>query len=257
MKPLEFHDVEQNQDEWYQLRSGKLTMSKLGIVMASAKGFSVVKLSKDEYGVLNMMNSTVYKKKYKTKEDAEKFVKEKLKGYKPGEFTQAAIQYAVNIAIEQITGEPIPSSYTNPHMERGHEQEPIARALYEQETFQTVESGGFFCSDQIGYSPDGLVKNGLIEIKSVIAPVHYNTVKRGGIDPAYKWQIFGGLKYSGLDFIDFVSYCSDFPEGKQLYIRRVHLIDGHEEIKQIDERVEQFLELVKTTKDNILNAKYL
>lgn len=80
---FEFIDVEQNSNEWFELRAGKLTSSKLGIVMAN-------------YG--------------------------KALG-------EPAKKYAVNIAIEQITGEPIASTFTNAHMERGHEQEPIAREL--------------------------------------------------------------------------------------------------------------------------------
>ena len=32
---FEFIDIEQNSDEWYELRAGKLTSSKLGLVMAN------------------------------------------------------------------------------------------------------------------------------------------------------------------------------------------------------------------------------
>jgi len=78
---FEFHDVDQNTDEWFAMRAGLLTSSKLGTVMAN-------------YGKA---------------------------------FGDPAKKYAVNIAIEQITGQPIPSTFSNDHMERGHEQEPVAR----------------------------------------------------------------------------------------------------------------------------------
>ena len=35
MEAFKFIDVEQNSDEWYELRGGKLTSSKLGTIMAS------------------------------------------------------------------------------------------------------------------------------------------------------------------------------------------------------------------------------
>ena len=103
---MKYHDIEQNSDEWYQMRAGKLTSSNLAKVMAN-------------YGKA---------------------------------FGEPAKKYAVTIAVEQITGKPISSDYQNEHMQRGHEQEPIARELYEQETFSTVYNGGFFCSDSIGCS---------------------------------------------------------------------------------------------------------
>ena len=98
-------------DEWFDLRGGRLTSSKLGVIMAN-------------------------------------FGKS---------FGEPAKKYAVNIAIEQITGNPIASTYTNDHMQRGHDQEPIARMMYESEQFCDVTNGGFFESEFIGCSPDGLV----------------------------------------------------------------------------------------------------
>ena len=154
-------------------------------------------------------------------------------------FGDPAKKYAVNIAIEQITGNPIASTFTNDHMERGHEQEPIARMLYEDENFIKVTNGGFFGSDFIGCSPDGLVgDDGVIEIKSVIAPVHYANIKRQNVDPAYKWQCVGNVKFTGRDWIDFVSYCADFPEDKQLFVKRLYFADLHDELAMIDLRVQ-------------------
>ena len=88
--------------------------------------------------------------------------------------------------------------------------------MYENDTFYDVTNGGFFGSEFVGCSPDGLVDDcGVIEIKSVIAPIHFATVKRQSLDPAYRWQCIGNLKFTGRDWLDFVSYCSEFPEGKQ------------------------------------------
>jgi len=209
---FKFHDVEQNSDEWFEMRGGRLTSSKLPVIMAN-------------FGKA---------------------------------FGEPAKKYAANIAIEQITGAAIPSDYSNSHMERGHEQEPLARMLYEESTFTDVSNGGFYGSDFIGCSPDGLVgADGVIEIKSVIPAIHFATVKRQALDPAYRWQCIGNLKFTGREWLDFVSYCQNFPEGKQLFIHRLIATELEEEFKMIDERVSEFRTLVELTKQTILNNDYV
>jgi hypothetical protein len=196
-------DIEQNTDEWLELRAGKVGGSSIGKIMAN-------------YGKA---------------------------------FGDPAKRLAVQIALEQITGKPQGESYTNDHMARGHEQEPVARALYEDWFFCDVTNGGFFDNGLTGVSPDGLIQaDGLIEIKSVIAPVHFATVKRGSFDPAYKWQLLFNLKESGRDWIDYVSYCADFPEGKRLFVYRVPVDNNGEFFDMIDTRLAEFFELVEENK---------
>ena len=208
---MEFHDVEQNTDEWYALRGGKFTSSNMPKVMAVfGKAFSI-----------------------------------------------PAKQYAIRIALEQLNGHPLSNNYYNEHMERGHIQEPIARRIYEEENFCKVTNGGFFCSDFIGCSPDGLVYDeGVIEIKSVLAHIHFANVKRGSIDPAYKWQCIGNLRFTGRDWLDFVSYCADFPEEMQLYRSRIYAKDLEEEFKMIDDRLDAFHKLVNKSKKTIKDSLY-
>ena len=40
-------------------------------------------------------------------------------------------------------------------MDRGHEWEPVAKDLYEWETFYKVDNGGFYELGEYGDSPDG------------------------------------------------------------------------------------------------------
>lgn len=208
---FEFHNVDQNTDEWFSLRAGRLTSSKLGTIMAN-------------YGKA---------------------------------FGDPAKKYAVNIAIEQITGNPIASTFSNEHMERGHEQEPIARMIYEEENFCEVANGGFFGSEFIGCSPDGLVDDdGLIEIKSVIAPVHFASIKRQDVDPAYKWQCVGNLYFTGRYWIDFISFCADFPEDRQLFVKRMLKEDYQAEFEMVDTRIAEFKKLVESSKKLILESSY-
>jgi len=208
---LDFIDVKQNTDEWLSLRAGKLTSSKLGVVMAN-------------------------------------FGKS---------FGETAKKYAVNIALEQVTGNVINNNYSNEHMQRGHTQEPIARSIYETENFCEVTNGGFFNSAFIGCSPDGLVSdNGVLEIKSVISTTQFATLKRQALDPVYKWQCVGNMKFTGRDWIDFVSYCAEFPEENRIFVHRLRREEYEKEYDMIDSRIEEFLSLVVKTKNIILNSNY-
>jgi hypothetical protein len=163
-------------------------------------------------------------------------------------FGDPAKRYALQIALEISTGKKAEYSFSNEHMERGHEQEPIARMLYEETTFCDVSNGGFFDCGDYGDSPDGLVNgDGVIEIKSVIAPTHYATLLRGSYDPAYKWQLVGHLDCTGREWVDFVSYCADFPVDKQLLTYRICRADVHAELVRLQERRASFLDLVGDT----------
>lgn len=167
-------------------------------------------------------------------------------------FGDPAKRYALQLALERVTGQKAEFSFKSDDMERGHIQEPVARMLYEDAQFIEVTNGGFFDCGQYGDSPDGLVgKHGVLEIKSVTAAVHWDTVKRGSFDPAYRWQLVGHLDCSGREWVDFASYCSDFPEAGQLVVYRQDRDDFKEELLQLAERRAEFLALVQTIKHNI------
>jgi hypothetical protein len=208
---IEFHKIDQNSDEWLQLRVGKITGSSLACIMAN-------------YGRA---------------------------------FGAPAKKYASVLALGQITGKVIASGYTNADMERGHAEEGIARCLYEDRYFSKVSEGGFFSDGDLGCSPDGLVgSDGLIEIKSALPHIHYDRIRKQSYDSAYKWQLAGNLMFTGRDWIDFVSYCADYPEGKQLYVYRCTKESFAEEFKMINERLITFRELVIQAKAVILHFNY-
>lgn len=167
-------------------------------------------------------------------------------------FGEPAKRYALQLALERLSGKKADHAFSNEHMERGHEQEPIARMLYEEEHFCEVLNGGFFDCGEYGDSPDGRVgEHGLVEIKSVIAPTHYATIQRGTFDPSYKWQLVGHLDCTGREWVDFISYCSDFPVGTQLSVHRLYRSECDDELAMLNERRNQFLELVQSTAEQI------
>ena len=94
---MQWHDIDQNSDEWFLLRAGKVTASNLNKVMAN-------------YGK---------------------------------SFGEPAKKYAVDIAVQQLTGSTSGGGYSNEHMDRGHEEEPRAMMAYEAEYFLNLYNGGF------------------------------------------------------------------------------------------------------------------
>ena len=163
-------------------------------------------------------------------------------------FGEPAKKYALQIALEQLTGKKAEFSFTNEHLERGTEQEPVARMLYERETFCDVTNGGFFDCGDHGDSPDGLIgEEGVLEVKSVIATTHFATLQRGSFDPSYRWQLIGHLDCTGRDWVDFASYCSDFPKAQQLAVYRLHREECEGDMGRLRERRAEFLQLVKRT----------
>ena len=169
-------------------------------------------------------------------------------------FGDPAKRYALQLALEIVTGRKAEHSFSNEHMERGHAQEPIARMLYEEENFVEIANGGFFCWGRWGDSPDGLPGEGVWEGKAVIAPTHYATIRRGSYDPAYHWQLVGHLDCTGRPWVDFSSYCADFPEAQQLVTYRLTREQCADDIKRLQYRRHQFIELVDQTLSQLRNA---
>ena len=172
-------------------------------------------------------------------------------------FGEPAKKYAVTIATQLLTGKAIMGGFTNSHMERGHEQEPLAIAEYERQYFCTVDNGGFVENGLYGDSPDGLIDDdGVAEVKSVIASVHYANMIRKAADPAYKWQYVWHLYVTGRKWVDFISYCPEFPRDKVLFVHRMHRAEFTEQFKMLDIRMKEFIGLVDSIKDNITNGDY-
>ena len=159
-------------------------------------------------------------------------------------FWEPAKKYAKKLALERVMGRREEEGYSNDNMERGNDLEPLARVLYSQETMSDVENGGFFSEWDVGDSPDGLVgQDGCIEIKSVLPSTHWERIENGGYDRAYHWQIHGHMLLSGRQWCDFVSFCPEFPENKQLHIFRV--LRDEEVLTEMKKRIDEFLVIVK------------
>ncbi len=134
------------------------------------------------------------------------------------------------LAAERITNA-VEYTGANRNMQRGTLLEPFARALYNEQIAPVTEVGFMTRDDwgfRAGYSPDGLVgEDGLIEIKSPLAQTHLDTVFKDKVPTQYKAQVQMGLRITGREWLDFVSF---YP-GTGLYVKRVYPdLDYHRQI---------------------------
>lgn len=154
--------------------------------------------------------------------------------------TRAA--YLRKVVAERLTGK-VSEGYTNKHMERGQELEPMARFAYEATFDVQVRRVGFIQHDELmsGCSPDGLVDDdGGAEIKCVLPHVQVDTMLSGSYPTEHRPQVQGGLWLSGRRWWDFVSYCPEMRDPRhRLYRFRVEPDPVY--IKTLEAEVRLFL----------------
>lgn len=162
-------DIEQDSEQWHQLRCGILTASEMKLVITPT-----LKVSDND--------------KVRT--------------------------HLYHLAAQRVT------KYVDPHfesydMERGKFDEEHARAKYAEKNGE-VEECGFITNDKlgftIGYSPDGLPAEGLIEVKSRLQKLQMQTfveyVAKDAVPPDYLIQCQTGLFIADdRKWLDFLSYC--------------------------------------------------
>lgn len=131
--------------------------------------------------------------------------------------------YVVDQALEILTGEPQESDYTNRHMDRGMEHEPLALIRYELQRQVMLRDVCFIRHHELqaGCSPDSLVNDdGMVEVKCPIPRIHAEYLLLTTVPEAYWWQVQGELLITGRAWCDFVSFNASFPEPLQLHIIR-------------------------------------
>ncbi|MBK7822855.1 MAG: YqaJ viral recombinase family protein [Tessaracoccus sp.] len=125
------------------------------------------------------------------------------------------------LAAERIAGW-IDDSYQSGDMIRGHLDEPYAREAYTAHTGIGIDDVGLMVRDydgfSLGYSPDGIAGDGLVEIKSRVARHHVATVLADAVPDEHLAQCHAALVVSGRPWLDYVSFCG----GLALWVKRVY-----------------------------------
>ena len=134
-----------------------------------------------------------------------------------GELSKQAEGYMCHLMAELFMGRPIEQPTTQ-WMDRGHDLEEEAAALYEFENDVELEKIGFVTNDAgtIGCSPDRFIKGTrrAVEIKIPKPETHARYIISGGCDDDHRVQLQGQLWVCELDFVDIVSHHSEMPQAK-------------------------------------------
>lgn len=143
-------------------------------------------------------------------------------GLMAGKETAAYRNLIAEIAASCFDLEDDSERFVSADMERGTLLEPEARRFYEEIKGVEVEQVGFILpendyDDWVGVSPDGLVNdNGCIEIKCPKLSTHIYYIAKNQLPSVYKWQVYGLLWVTGLEWCDFMSY---YPNAKPFIVR--------------------------------------
>lgn len=160
---------------------------------------------------------------------------------KPRESTDKRKKLIIEILAERMTGDIVPK-YVTQAMQRGTDEEPKAKAAYEAATGRIVTDIGF-CQhptiEFLGASPDGLVGDGLIEIKCPNTSTHLQWILDGVVPDEHQPQMILQCAVTRRGWCDFVSYDSRLPEPQQLFVRRFFPTD--KQIEEIEREAKLFL----------------
>jgi putative phage-type endonuclease len=154
--------------------------------------------------------------------------------------------YLIELALQRTT-KTIEPSYTNAAMEWGTQTEPQARVAYEVNTHNFVDQVPFVNHPAIegfGCSPDGIVGEGLIEIKCPNSATHWEYFKAKEPPKKYFIQMQAQMACTGAKWCDFISFDPRMPERSQLLIVNVPRDDAF--IAEMEEEIKQFLKEVET-----------
>jgi putative phage-type endonuclease len=148
--------------------------------------------------------------------------------------------YRIELVCERLTGKPT-EGFTNADMERGTELEPFARAWYEVEKGEFVKQVPFVDHPTIknaGASPDGIIGEGLIEIKCPMTKTHVKYLLADRVPAKYMPQMAWQMACTHSKWVDFVSYCPELPQDMQMFIKRYERDDAY--IAELEAKVIEF-----------------
>ena len=154
--------------------------------------------------------------------------------------------YKYRLLGERGSGETC-DTVSSEYMKGGIETEPQARAYYEK-LYGKVEQVGFIqVSDDLGFSPDGLVGvPGGLEIKVVKPSTQMKTIDKGIFPSEHKPQVQGSIWLSGRAWWDFVSFCPSM-ESARLKFWRVRVYRDNDYIEnQLAPAVNKFIDELKS-----------
>ena len=153
--------------------------------------------------------------------------------------------YRTELVVQRLTGVP-GESFTNAAMEWGTTTEPLARIAYEAEMGVFVDQVAFVEHPTIanfGCSPDGVIADGLIEIKCPNSSTHIEYLTDEKPPAKYIPQMQCQMAVMGARWCDFVSFDPRLPNDLQLFVVRLERDEDY--IKAMEVEVQKFLSEVE------------
>ena len=163
--------------------------------------------------------------------------------------------YKAQLVVERLTGKPA-KTYSNAAMEWGVQTEAEARAAYEARMGVLVTEVGFMPHPTIemcGASPDGVVGEGLVEIKCPETATMIDQLLTRKIPDKYMKQMQLQMKCADKKWCDFVVYDPRMPESMQMFVARVERDERF--IAEMEAEIVKFLAEVDSTVTQ-LKAQY-
>lgn len=164
--------------------------------------------------------------------------------------------YRAQIVAEILTGQPQASTFTNAEMMWGTEQEPFARSAYEVHKSVMVDQVGLVLHptiDRAAASPDGLVQDGLLEIKCPKTATHLSYLLAGEVPEQYAPQMLWQMACTGGKWCDFASFDPRLPDDLQLFVCRLERDDKR--IQAMEAEVKVFLSEVDAILERLKDRK--
>lgn len=159
---------------------------------------------------------------------------------KTGGYGASRDDYMAQLICERLTGT-VAESFSNASMQWGTDTEPMARSHYEMVNGVLVDQVGFVPHPNIemaGASPDGIVGDGLIEIKCPNTATHIETLINKKVPTKYIKQIQFQLRCTGKKWCDFISFDPRL-KGLEMFTKRVER--DEKLISEMDAEVVKFL----------------
>jgi putative phage-type endonuclease len=161
----------------------------------------------------------------------------------------------LEILAERFTGTPA-YFFANAAMKWGTEHEDQARQTYSEFTGRQVQQCGLAVSTKVEYlgaSVDGLVEDGLIEIKCPTSQTFFKWVIDGQVPEQHKPQMMAQMVVTGRNWCDFVAFDPRYPAEQDLFIRRFTPYQA--ELDQIEAAARKFLAEVAVMEKMFINAQ--
>lgn len=166
-------------------------------------------------------------------------------------------KYLIQLAIERLTGQPVTGGFKSSAMQKGNDDEVLAREDYWFNTDEEIEIVSFIKHPRLpncGGSPDALVGNdGGLEIKCPNLETHLGYLLNPKVPTNYLWQIHWLMACSGRDWWDFMSYAKEMPNDLRRLIIRVDRDENkikqlEDEAVKLNDEVEQLIKKLRSGK---------